>query len=274
MAERRNSFISGDERVQSVGQSTICWPAIFSGLFVTMIVYVGLMSLGLAFGGRSLYDIVQNRDGLAGLGIGAALWTIVAAIVALFFGGHVSGRVAGMISTRVGRIQGLVIASLFFALMFTQMGLLMGALGGGISSAAITMGSSAMNTQIGQDVIEDAIGDLQLKSPLPQVVQGVGSRLLRGDEDSAVSYLAHQAGLSQAEARARLDQFKARFNEAMTQAALAMAKTLRSAGWTLTLAILFGSLAGMAGGAFGANYNLREPLSMADDRALRESPAT
>ncbi len=267
MAELKNSPTTGQIL------TAISWPAIFAGLFVTALVYVALMSLGLAVGGRSLYDVVQNQESIRDLGMGAALWTVAAAIIALYSGGHVSGRVAGPISTRVGRVQGLVIASLFFVGMFTQVGLVLGGLGGGLSTALSTVGSTAVNSTVGQTIIEDAIGDLSLKSPTPQVVQGVATRLMAGDENAVLGYISNQAGISQDEARARLESFKAQFATTMQQAGVAAARTLRNAGWTLFFAIVLGAVAGMAGGGFAANYNLREPVSAADDRALHHTLA-
>lgn len=259
---------AGEGGALSVVHSAISWPAIFAGLFVASIVYVGLMSLGLAVGGRSLYDVVNNQDSMRDLGFGAALWTIASAIIALYSGGHVSGRVAGMIATRVGRIQGLVIASLFFVIMFTQVGLVMGALGGGISSALSTVGSSAASSTVGQELIEDAIGDLNLKSPATDVVHGIAARLIRGDQDAALTYLSRQAGISEDEARTRMENLRTKFTATMQQAGISAAKTMRNAGWTLFFAILLGAGAGMLGGGFAANYNLRVPISTADDRAL------
>lgn len=262
------------ETAWSISRATISWPAIFAGLFVTVIVYVGLMCLGLGVGGRSLYDVIQNQDEIQNLGIGAALWTVISAVIALYAGGHVSGRVAGLISTRVGRIQGLVIASVFFALMFTQVGMLLGALGGGITSAVTSAGSAASRSNVGQQMVEDALGDLRVDGAvLAEVTRGVAARLLRGDTESAINFLANRAGIPPEEARERIDAFQARFRETATQAGLAAANALRSAGWTLFISILLGALAGMVGGGIAANYNLRQPVSTADNKAMRESYA-
>ncbi len=272
----RGQIITGtsDGRTLSVVHSAINWRAIFAGLFTSFIVYIGLMSLGLAIGGSSLHDVVNNRDSARDLGIGAALWTVASAIIALYSGGHVSGRVAGMVSTRVGRIQGLVIASLFFIAMFTQAGLVLGALGGGINTALSAVGGSAMNSNVGQTVIEDAVSDLNLKSAPTEVVKGVATRLMAGNDEAALRYLANQAGISEAEARTRMESFRAQFTAAVQQAGTAAARTLRNAGWTLFFAILLGAIAGMVGGGIAANYNLREPISAADDKALHHQLAT
>jgi hypothetical protein len=262
-------YVAATDRTVEIAHSPISWPAIFAGLFVTVLIYVGLICLGLGFGGNSLYDVLQDQNNLRTVGFGAALWTIVSAMIALCSGGHVSGRVAGLIATRVGRFQGLVIASFFFVLMFTQIGLVLGALGGGLSSALSSIGTTAANSSIGHEIIEDAIGDLNLKAPVSEVVTGLGGRLIRGDQDGAINYLAQKSGISREDARARIESFKARFNTVLQQTVSMASQTLRSASWTLFFAILLGSLAAVSGGGFAANYNLREPVSKADNRALR-----
>lgn len=261
----------GDRAEAQLAHKPISWSAIFAGLFITLIVYVALMSLGLIFGGHSLSNYIQNPNDVRGLGFGATLWTLFSTVVALYAGGHMSGRIAGLITTRVGQMQGLVIASLFFVIMMTQFGIMIGLLGGGINSALSSLGSTTVNSTVGREIVEDAIGDLNLKAPVTEVVAGFGSRLMRGDENSAVTYLAQKAGISAEEARARMETFKARFNTTLEEAGQMAAKALRTAGWTLFFSILLGSAAAVAGGGLAANYNLRMPLSKADNMALRHA---
>lgn len=270
----RNYPPSEEEMALSAGQSTVCWGAIFSGLFTALLVHVGLMCLGLVIGGTNLLRVIEGNVEIASLGVGAALWTIVSALIALYAGGHVSGRVAGLISTRVGRIQGLVVASFFFLLMFTQAGIMVSALGSGVGNVVNTIGagmSRMTNTQIGSEVIEDALADLNLKSSPETVVKGVAARLMRGNEDSAVTYLSNQAGLTSTEAKERLDNFKNTFLGQVREAGFATGRALRVAGWTLLISILFGGVGAMTAGGLAANYNLRAPVSKADAEALHRN---
>ena len=265
---------SSTSQIATVAQTSIHWGAIFSGLFVALIIYYALMSLGLAIGGSTLQDILRNQDGARELGAGAALWTIASTLIALFAGGVVSGRVGGLLPTRVGRIQGIVIASLFFMLMATQAGVALGLVGLGVSSAVDTVRGSVTNmasTNLGQQMIEDAIGDLNLKTQPTEVAKGVAARLMSGNGESAFRYLAHQAGITPDDARSRVEGFRQQFNDNARRAAAMAAKSARLAGWTLFFAMFGGAFAGMLGGGFGAIYNLRSPISETDDRAMRAS---
>ncbi len=81
-----------------------------------------------------------------------------------------------------------------------------------------------------------------LKSTPEVVATGVASRLLRRNEQSAVNYLAAQAGISSAEA----------------------------AGWIAFGILFLGSISAMLGGAFGAQLNMRKPVDSLDRKAMRK----
>src|SRR5262245_17247564 len=95
-----------------VANAGVRWSAIFAGFFVALLVYFGLVCLGLAISGNSIQENLQDWNALKNIGFGASLWTIVSSLIAICTGAYVSGRVAGLISTRVGRTQGAVIASM------------------------------------------------------------------------------------------------------------------------------------------------------------------
>src|SRR5689334_994397 len=79
---------------------TLHWSAIFAGVFVSLLAYFTLMSLGLAFGAGAIQDIVRNDDSYNGLAVGAGIWTVVSLIISLFLGSYASGRASGIIATR------------------------------------------------------------------------------------------------------------------------------------------------------------------------------
>lgn len=261
-----------DGRTLAVGHSRLSWGATLAGLFVSMLAYSGLVCLGLALGGSGMQEMIENEARIQSLGMGAALWAVVTVVISIYLGAHISGRIAGFVSTRVGRTQGLVIASLFFLIVFIEASMFVGFLGGGVGTAlnSATGGASNIATSsAGREIIEDAIGDLNLKSPPTEVIQGVASRLLRGNQDSAVNYLAIQSGVDAEVARAKLETFQAQFTASAREAGIATARAAQTAGLTLFAGILLGALVGMLGGGVGANYNLRSPISNLDVKALR-----
>lgn len=274
-----NDTFPRNGRVEAIALSenirtSVRWGAIFAGTLVALLVYATLISLGMAFGGDSLQSVVRGEASAQSLGIGAGIWLVASVLLSLFAGGFVSGRVAGQVATRVGRIQGMVVSGLFFALMFSSAGSMIGSLGNGLGSVAGTVGgvaTDAAQTPEAQELIDDAIGDLNLKSPPEVVAKGVASRLIRGNDDAALNYLARQAGITRAEAQQRIETVKAQFDQVVTQAGDTAARAVEIAGWTLFGALFLGTLFSMVGGGVGAQMNLRAPLSRADERAISKA---
>ena len=266
-------------RVEAIALSenihtSVRWGAIFAGTLIALLVYATLISLGMAFGGDSLQSVVRGEASAQSLGIGAGIWLVASVLLSLFAGGFVSGRVAGQVAMRVGRIQGMVVSGLFFALMFSGAGSAIGSIGNGLGSVASTVGGAAGNvaqTPEAQELIDDAIGDLNLKSSPEVVAKGVASRLIRGNDDAALNYLSRQAGITRAEAQQRIETVKAQFDQVVAQAGDTAARAVEIAGWTLFGALFLGTLFSMVGGGVGAQMNLRAPLSRADERAISKA---
>jgi len=252
---------------------SVHWRAVFAGLFVTFLVYLMCMSLGLAFGAGAIKEAIQSDESLRGIAIGAGVWTLGSVLVALFLGSYASGRVSGIIATRVGYTQGAVITSLFFIAMLTQIGSTVGFAARGLSSLSASAVSStlngvARNPQL-RAVIEDNISDLKIDTQ-PSAMNGLVTRLLRGDTDSATKFLAAQAKVSPAIAKARIDAMSDQFKIVLTQISERAASAAARLGLTAFVTILLGTLSAMLGGGTGALVNLRKPIDRVDVRALRQ----
>jgi len=251
----------------------ISWRAIFAGALVAILVDMLLSALGIAVGGIGLERVVQH-GGAQGLSIGAGIWFIVSAIIALAFGSYVCARVSGLVPSRVGGIEGLVVSALLFLALLAGLGSGLGGLSRATGSILGSAGSGlydlAQNEQV-QSVIQGAIGELNLRADPGQVAQGVASRLLAGDDQGAANYLAAQAGIDPSEASGRLQQAKTDLENAAKSAGRSVARATQAAGWTLFLTILLGSAAGLVGGAMGARRNIRQPVSESDFRLAAQS---
>jgi hypothetical protein len=105
------------------------------------------------------------------------------------------------------------------------------------------------------------------------VIGGLAQRLIRGDTTSARNFLAAQAGLSQADAQARIDALSVNFKTTMNDIALKSSEAAARLGWAAFVTILLGTVAAMLGGGTGAMVNLRKPLDRVDERAMRRIPA-
>ena len=122
-------------------------------------------------------------------------------------------------------------------------------------------------------MVEDTLGNAALKSPPSVVVSGLVQRLMRGDTNSAKNYLAAQAGMTPAEAQAKIDTLNANFKATMTDLADKASEAASSVGWASFVTILLGTIASMLGGGTGAMVNMRKPLDKVDEKALRRIPA-
>jgi hypothetical protein len=249
---------------------TISWRAIFAGFFVSLLAYFALLSLGIAVGSGSLQSAAQGTGSAGGFGLGAGIWTAVSIFISIFAGSFAAGRIGGDLPIRVGRIQGMVIAALFFTFILSQLGTAIGLLGKGLGSTVSAVGGAAADISQHAEVqglMDQALGNLNLKSPPEVVAKGVASRLVQGNGNSAKNYLAQQAGITPAQADARIEAFKPQVEQALRKAGAETAKVVKTVGWALFFSILLGTVGGSAGGTFGAAYNLRKPVSSADQKA-------
>lgn len=245
----------------------VSWRSIVAGFLVTLFTFALMLSLGLAFGGIGLADGVTRQGATVFTGI----WLLLSSLVALFTGSYFAARISKTHTGRIGSAQGLVIASLFFGLMLYQMAMAIGWLGQtavGVGQAAVTGAQRAAEIPAVNAAIEGAIGDLNLKSDPQTVATGLASRLIRGDVDSAKTYLAYQAGISQAEADRRIATLRERVDQAMVQARETAARGLQAAGWTIFLTLLVGGAAAISGGALGSMANVRKPLEEVERAAV------
>lgn len=235
-------------------EDAISWKAIFAGVFIAMLGFYLLMYLGVAFGSAALQEVIRGEDTIAGLTWGSGVWIVVTTLVSIFLGALFASKVSGLLSMRTGRIQGAVIASLFFAIMLSQVGFALSSLTRGVGSLVGTMGGTASNVVSSpevQDVVTQAIGDLNLKSSPEVVIQGVAVRLLRGNVEAAKNYLAMQAGISPFDAEQRLSNLQAELDQVATEIGTTAAQVAQAAGWILFGALLLGTIAAVIGGGLG-----------------------
>ncbi len=245
----------------------ISFRAIVAGLLIAMFTMIGLVGLGLAFGGIGLDEDTTAQTA----GIFSGVWFVASVLVSLFVGSYFAARVSKFRTGRVGSVQGLVIAALFLGFFLYETLSAIGAAGSAVqgligkSGSAISLGvrraadSPAVTNTI-TNFTEDALGDLSLRSEPQVVAQGLGTRLLRGDTEGAKNYLARQAGITPTEADTRIAQVKAQVDKYVGDAKEGAATALRSTGWTLFLLVALGALASVGGGALGSVVNFRKPL--------------
>lgn len=134
-------------------QSLIGWGAVFAGAFAAFVVMILLGLLGVAVG----------LTGDNSVGTGAAIWSIIAAVAALFFGGWVMSRSELMGSRGDAALHGIVLwGVLFFGVMIVlatglQTGLNI------VTSALVPMVGQLDVARLAQIATEIGIPDPQLQ---------------------------------------------------------------------------------------------------------------
>lgn len=125
----------------------LSWGAIFAGFIIATTLQIVLSILGAAIGLEAFNP--SHGGGAGGLGIGAAIWFAIAAIISMFVGGLTTGHLAGVISRRDGRLHGVVMWCLatLLALYFASIGL--GRLLGGVFDVATRTTSAVAGAAVG-----------------------------------------------------------------------------------------------------------------------------
>jgi hypothetical protein len=243
----------------------VSWRAIVAGLLIALLSLAILVSLGMAVGGIGLGGGTTAQN--AGLFTG--LWFIVSALISLFLGSYFAARVSKFHTNRVGSAQGLVIASIFFGLFLWQTFSAVTWAGNTATGAVTSVAQGAQQAagspvvgNVANNVVEDAVADLQLKVDPQTAVTGIATRLVQGDVDGAKAYLARVSNLSQQEVDQRIDQVQAKLSATMKKAANTAATALQATGWSLFALLVLGSLAAVGGGALGSRANWRKPLTV------------
>lgn len=242
----------------------ISWRSVVAGLLIAFFCMVGFLGLGMALGGIGLDEETSARSA----GIFSGVWFLVSALLSIFIGSYFAARVSKFRTGRIGSAQGLVIAALFLGVFLWQTimalgnagqmtGVLLGRTAGMLGAGAERMAESPMM----KNMVEDAVGDLQLRSNPRDVAGGLATRLLRGDGEGAKNFLVSQAGISQVEADQRIARLRSRIDEAVNNTKEGAATALRSAGWSLFFLVILGALSAIGGGALGSATNFRKPLA-------------
>lgn len=279
----------------------ISWGAIVAGIVVVLVVQLAMMLLGLAIGASTIDPTTAGGTPEASsLGIGGAVWWLIATAVSVFAGAWVAGRLAGMPTRTDGMLHGVVTwaaATLIglYLLTSTLGGILGGAFGAlGNAAQAIGQGGQSL-AQTAMQVLPDdirgqaeglfqrapdAAGAVQQQADQARQAAGGGSttdalqRVVRGvqdgaspaDRDAALNVISQQAGIPRDEAERRLNEFKATYAQYAQQAAQKARETADAAASTVAQVSFWSVVALLLGAilaAFGGSMGTPRDLRVA-----------
>jgi len=126
----------------------VVWGAIFAGVVVAVVLQLLLNLLGVGIGLEVIDPAERDTPGWRGFGISAAVWWLVATLVALFFGGWVAGRMAGVPRRTAGGLHGLVVWSVATLVGVYLATSVVGSLASGVFGA-LGAGASALGDAAG-----------------------------------------------------------------------------------------------------------------------------
>ncbi|MFD2236405.1 PhnA-like protein [Aureimonas populi] len=278
---------------ESPGFRRISWGAIIAGTILTLVVQLMLGLLGLGIGLATIDPEAAGASPAAGaLTSVSGIYTVLTVLVATFAGAYAAARFAGAHARRDAALHGITTwatATLLAVYLLTSgvsavVGGTFAALGGAVQSlgsatASITPDSldalppqlraqaeallerGEQQAQAAGDQAEaaaqdarEAAGTQDLGAAASEIFAGVQTDATPEERQAAVSLIASQAGISEAEAEQRLTQFQGQYEQAVTearQAAGTAADALSGAAFAAFVALLLGAIVAALGGIVG-----------------------
>lgn len=170
------------ERNQPVIERTgfrLSWGAVIAGMVIATVVHVVLTLLGLTIG----LGVWDSGDPVRDLGIGAGIWLLASAIIALFIGGLTTGRLAGVLTRGDGMLHGMLMWGLSTLLALWLVGSGVGALvGGTFNILGSTFGTAAQGVAGAVSAGARQAGDVDMST-----VESEVERILAQTRDPALS---------------------------------------------------------------------------------------
>jgi hypothetical protein len=262
----------------------ISWAAIFGGVIIVVALQILLAMLGAGIGLGVVNANAVSTQAAGSLGIGAGIWWIVSACIALLIGSYVSAWLAGVEIRFDGVLHGLItwgIATLLLIWLltsaiggvigggFSALGSVSSAAGSGVSEAAKPLAQAAgvspdMLQQQAQAYLQPINQDPATMSP-QDAQKAIASNLTAYAEGGAeaptakeriVTIMAAQMKISHDDATKRFDDAQAKLNQAKDKAmqtakdtADASAAAASKASFAAFGMLLLGAIAASIGGS-------------------------
>jgi len=256
----------------------VSWGAVMGGVVVALITHLLLSMLGVGIGVSTIEPATGDTPAAGAFSLVAALWWTASGIIASFVGGWIAARLSGAL-TASAALHGLVTwattTMVVLFLLATAAGTLMGGALGFLGNTLSGMGEAAkvVAPQLGaaaQGPLGELRGEIEgaMQSGTPADRARTAAATIRvitkndapqTEQDQAAGGVAQLTGISQEEARDRLNQWRQTYQrnaaeiEAKARAtAEATARTVSRGAFAAFVALLLGAAAGALGGHIGA----------------------
>jgi hypothetical protein len=236
-----STVIERDEPLEAPWHKRVSWGAVFAGVVIAVAIMVVLNLLGLAIGLATIDPATGDTPGGKALTLGAGIWWVVSALIALYVGGWVASRLAGAFRNETGTMHGLLVWGTSTLAMIwlgsSAVGALVGgtfrALGSGaeVAGQAAASGAQAvartatgdddhgyrreldemLRTERGGGAREAAAPRTESQTTADRDLANVIEGVVRGgdvDTEDAARQLAERTGMSQQEAEAKIESWK------------------------------------------------------------------
>lgn len=203
--------------VTQEGLPRVSWGAVFTGVIISLIVYLVMSVLGAAIG-ASLLSPLSRPDPVRAFGFGSGVWMILTTVVSVFAGAYFAGRCAPVL----GWLHGLLAwAVMILFIVFALASLIGGtvSVAGNMASAGATAGAVSAQTNGG--------------------ASGINS--LSQQAQNAVASITAAASNPEAQADAR-------------QAADTAARAVARASWFSVAALVVGAIIALGAGGLGFRH--------------------
>lgn len=243
----------------------VAWGGVWSGFLFGMGVLLLLSTLGLAIG-ISAADIGPQSDlNPSGLGMGAAVWSGVSLLIALFVGGMVATRVGMVFDRTAGMIQGALVWVLailgIIYLATTGITLVAGGAFSLLSGVTQQVGAVVTGTAELGGLASGDVNQILARLRDPQTVQTIAAATGMSEQEvqstlssieNRVEAVKDNPAQAAAEARQGLQEFTAQAGKRVESAAAAAQPYASAAAWTTFGAMVLSLIAAIVGAMVGA----------------------
>ena len=271
---------ASDAGMQATLLNKVSWGAIFAGVTIALVTQVILTLLGAGIGIAAIDPTgsASSNPSATGFSIGAAVWTVVSALISAFAGGYIAARMSGRADRLAAGLHGLTTWAfttlLVLYLLTTTVGSLVGRAIGGVTSAVGNLGQSAIRSAapalananpldaIREQVRSTGTDPEALQARAVDAIRAVVTAGEDGAEQArnqAAQALAEARGIPVDQARQQVTQMEQQYQDALqsakqtaTQAAEATASVVSTGSLLAALGLLLGAGAGFLGGRSGA----------------------